>query len=146
VSLPLCRSGVHLTCLAGGEYPAAVLQSDAVLGSVPWPDDGDPAAAPGHAALVATSAMMVSTPVPADLRAALFAAFDRVPGVEARIADGGRTGVLRADRDVVGQQARFELLVDLANGHMSGDRTDGPGSGLSITLGIADERGVAPAH
>lgn len=125
---------------------ADVLQSDAVIRSIPYPDGWDAAAAPDHAALVAVAFLLQGTPVPADLRAALFAAFDLVPGVEARIEDGERMGVLRADRDVPGQEARFELLVDLANGQMSGDRNEEPGSGSSIVLGVADELGVPPAR
>lgn len=54
--------------------------------------------------------------------------------------------MLRADRDVASEQAGLELLVDLANGQMSGYRSDEPGVGVSITLGVAEELGVPPAH
>jgi hypothetical protein len=118
---------------------AARLRSDEVRAAAPYPDASD------HAALTSVASLLRSTAVPADLRAALYAALDHVPGVEARVEDGGRLGVLGVEWDAAGETQRYELLVDMATGRMSGERTGTPGSGSTVRWGVADELGVPPA-
>ncbi|TQM12060.1 hypothetical protein [Pseudonocardia kunmingensis] len=118
---------------------AALLQSDVVRRAAPYPD------APDHAALVAVASLLRRTAVPADLRAALYAALDRVPGIRAHLEDGGRRGVLGVEWDADGARQRYELLVDPASGRMSGERTGAPGSGSTVSWGVADALGVPPA-
>lgn len=118
---------------------AARLRSAEVRAAASYPEASD------HAALTSVASLLRSTAVPAGLRAALYAALDHVPGVEARVEDGGRLGVLGVEWDVAGETQRYELLVDMATGRMSGERTGTPGSGSTVRWGVADELGVPPA-
>jgi hypothetical protein len=118
---------------------AARLRSADVRAAAPYPDASD------HAALTSVASLLRSTAVPAGLRAALYAALDHVPGVEARVEDGGRLGVLAVEWDVASETQRYELLVDMATGRMSGERTGTSGSGSTVWWGVADELGVPPA-
>jgi hypothetical protein len=117
---------------------AARLRSAEVRAAAPYPD------APDHAALTSVASLLRSTAVPADLRAALYAALDHVPGVEAHVEDGGRLGVLGVEWDAAGETQRYELLVEMATGRMSGERTGTPGSGSTVRWGVADELGAPP--